>query len=186
MTAVSYPPAVTSLLTDRLPALGPGSPNAVAKSQLKSLTMETAFAGRKVRDESAARCCLAGLWLLHDFFDESHAISQEIDTLEGSYWHAILHRREPDYWNSKYWFRRVPRHAIFEPLATVARELAAKHQPDAAAEYLTAQKTWDPFRFVDMCEAIAGGQSRSEQLAREVARAEWQLLFEHCYEQAIH
>ena len=44
-----------------------------------------------------AACCLCGLWLLHDFLDESHSLSQEITTDTGSYWHGIMHRREPDY-----------------------------------------------------------------------------------------
>lgn len=151
---------------------------------MAALTVESVFGGRPLIDEDAARCCLAGLWLHHDFLDESHAISQEIDTVDGSYWHAIMHRREPDYWNSKYWFRRVPQHAIDEPLVAQARELAARHQLDAAAEYLATQSSWDALRFVDLCEAVARGKSSCEQLAREVARAEWRLLFDYCYQMA--
>jgi hypothetical protein len=178
-------PAVAALIGDRLPVLGPGTPNQAVRPQLAALTLESAFGGRALADESAARCCLAGLWLHHDFLDESHTISQDIDTVEGSYWHAIMHRREPDYGNAKYWFRRVPRHAIFETLAAQARELAAKHQLDAAAEFLSTQASWDAFRFVDLCEAVARGKSRCEQLAREVARAEWRLLFDYCYANAL-
>ena len=177
-------PVIADLVADRLPVLGPGTPNRAVRSRLAELTPQKLLNGQRPADEDAARCCLAGLWLAHDFLDESHAISQEIHTLEGSYWHAIMHRREPDYWNSKYWFRRVPQHAIDEPLAAAARELATKHQLDAAAEFLTSQGSWDSLRFVDLCEAIARGKSRCEQLAREVAQAEWRLLFEHCYQMA--
>ena len=52
-----------------------------------------------------AACCLAGVWLLHDYLDESHTISQRIDTPSGSFWHGIMHRREGDFSNAKYWFR---------------------------------------------------------------------------------
>src|SRR5688572_10743517 len=172
-----YGPAIAPLVTDRLPELGPGATNEALRAQLAALTIESMFEGRGVAEEEAARCCLSALWLYHDFLDESHNISQEIETVEGSYWHGIMHRREPDYGNAKYWFRRVPGHSIFDPLAEAARELAGQAKLDGPAEFLKSQATWDAYRFVDLCEAIARGQSSCEMLAREVARAEWQLLF---------
>jgi hypothetical protein len=179
-----FGPAIAALVTDRLPPLGPGAPNEALRPRLAALDLETAFAGKTIADEDAARCCLSALWLAHDFLDESHRISQEIDMIDGSYWHGIMHRREPDFGNAKYWFHRVPRHAVFQSLAEAARELVAGKTLDSAAAYLATQTTWDPFRFVDLCEAIARGRSNSETLAREIARAEWRLLFDYCYRQA--
>src|SRR4051794_10785093 len=166
----NYGSNVAALITDRLPKLGPGSPNNSVRPQLASLAVEQIFAGKEIVNRDAAQCCLSALWLWHDFLDESHTISQEIHTIDGSYWHGIMHRREPDYSNAKYWFHRVPRHPIFEPLAAAARELTAKSQLDEPAKFLASQTTWNPFRFVDLCEAIARGRSQCEQLAREVAR----------------
>lgn len=184
MDSRKYGVVIAAHVTDHLPVLGPGSADEAMRPSLAALTVKKIFGGHEIVDGDAARCCLSALWLWHDFLDESHTISQEIHTALGSYWHGIMHRREPDYGNAKYWFHRVPRHAIFEPLAAAARELAAKAELDEPAKFLMGQASWDPFRFVDLCEAVARGRSKCEPLAREIARAEWELLFEDCYRRA--
>ncbi|MCI0356904.1 MAG: hypothetical protein L0211_00260 [Planctomycetaceae bacterium] len=174
----AYGPAIADLLIgDRLPELGPGSPNEPARPKIQSLVLNHTLGSQRIVDRSSAQCCYAALWLWHDFLDESHSLSQEIETASGSYWHAIMHRREPDYGNAKYWFRRVGEHPIHEPLAAAARELATEHPK-------VQQVEWDPFAFVDLCEAIARGRSQAERLAREIARVEWQLLFDYCFRKA--
>jgi hypothetical protein len=179
----AYAPNLGSLISDHVPPLGPGTPNEVLRPRLEALTTDNAFLDRKVVDESSARCCIAALWLWHDFLDESHEISQEIDTIDGSYWHGIMHRREPDYGNAKYWFRRVPGHAIYEPL--VKCMVLPGGELTGPASFLQDPGTWDPFKFVDLCAAIARGQSDYEGLARRIARIEWEQLFDHCYRQAL-
>src|SRR5205823_11683753 len=107
----AHGPAIVSVLKEsRLMPLGPGSRNAKVQIQLQALTLEQAFGLATIKDQDMARCCLAGLWLYHDFLDESHTLSQEIYTTTGSYWHGLMHRREPDYSNAKYWFQRVGDH----------------------------------------------------------------------------
>src|SRR5262249_2498960 len=121
----SYTPAIAALL-ENAPCndLGPGKPNESRRAQLAALSPESLAGSHKLSEKSMALAWLAGLSLRHDFLDESHRISQDIETPSGSYWHGIMHRREPDFGNAKYWFRRVGEHPVFDALAAEARELA--------------------------------------------------------------
>jgi hypothetical protein len=99
----AYAPAIAALLRGPwVPPLDPGEPNPAVRAQLEALGDEDAFAPHQVRDRGMADACRAGLWLYHNFLDESHAISQELSTPTGSYWHALMHRREPDFENPKF------------------------------------------------------------------------------------
>ena len=126
----------------------------------------------------------AGLWQLHDFLEESHQCSQGIEGRgvhrAGDYWHAIMHRREPDYSNSKYWFRRVGRHPVFPSLCDRAAEIL-ELVPSARSrewvERLCGSGSWDPFAFVDLCAECAADESGDLALAaRRIQFAEMLLL----------
>jgi hypothetical protein len=127
---------------------------------------------------------LAGLWLLHNYLDESHKISQDIETGTGSYWHALMHRREPDFGNAKYWLRQVGRHPIFSDLRAAATQCADSVN-DPAGRFLSAQNDWDPFAFVDLCQLSLSGASSSLALCVEIQRREWDLLMAFCLSAAI-
>jgi hypothetical protein len=182
----NYGPLFADLLhEDRLNPLGPGTPNTKMRPALAAMTIEKAFAPNQIVDADMARACLAGIWLYHDFLEESHQISQSIATTTGSYWHGIMHRREPDFSNSKYWFHRVGEHPVFTSLQQVAAELAAANTAHESTAFLRQQKKWDPFAFFDLCEACANRRSPAEILCREIQLAEWKLLFDYCYCEAV-
>lgn len=163
----AYGPAVADLLREpRLPDLGPGRPIESAQPALARLTPEL-LCGGPPRRPKYARACLSGLWLLFDFLDESHRLSQELSDEAGAFWHGIMHRREGDFGNAKYWFRRVGPHPIFPKLAKAA-----------------GQAKWDPFAFVDRCEACATSATANAEQTRAVQWEEWGLLFDYCFRQA--
>jgi hypothetical protein len=146
---------------------------------LQALTADNAFAPQAIRDRDMAMCCLSALWLYHDFLDEAHKLSQEIETATGSYWHGIMHRREPDFANARYWYRRVGSHAIFPELQRSAAELAR----GGTATFVTRSQAWDPFAFIDLCERARPGDEA--ELCRKIQAREWELLFDYCYRQAL-
>lgn len=153
---------------ERLPELGPGKPNESARAALKALTPETAFPN--LRNREAALACISATWLYHDFLDESHTISQDLSEWFGSYWHGIMHRREPDPSNSKYWFRKVGRDPIHSQLETQAKALGYSYQ--------------NALEFVDFCESVRGTASPDERIARQVQLLEMRLLFGWCYDES--
>jgi hypothetical protein len=143
-----------------------------ARSRLKNRKAADLFTGA-----NAPEAALGGLWLYFSCCDESHEIVQNVHSAEGSFWHAILHRQEPDSGNSAYWFRRVGPHPVFRDLCQAAEEAVARHP---AAEFRPSGK-WDPFSFIMFCErARQQPGSPSERAALEIQRAEWQLLFDYC------
>jgi hypothetical protein len=181
-----YGPIFAQLLQEeRLNQLDAGVPNTKVKSALAALTIEKAFAPNAIVDAEMARACLAGIWLYHDFLEESHHISQAIATTTGSYWHALMHRREPDYSNSKYWFHRVGEHSVFTSLRIAAAKLALATVPHGSTDLLLTQTRWDPFAFIDLCEECLKRRSPTEMLCRQIQLCEWKLLFDYCYQQAI-
>jgi hypothetical protein len=110
--------------------------------------------------------CRAGLWLRFNFLDESHAVSQELHTPEGSLWHGLMHRREGDYWNAKYWFRQAGPHPVWERLAVEA--------PRVGFLFTT------PAAFADVCEQSAGTGTPHERELERVQLLEWEVLFDWC------
>lgn len=117
---------------------------------------------RAARPEAAH----AGLWLYFGFFEESHEIAQDLKTADGSYWHGILHRMEPDPWNAGYWFDRVGQHSVYPEVNAAAKELG----------YKTASR-WDAKAFVAACDDV---NASNQELLEQVQLAEWQILFHYC------
>lgn len=146
-------------------------------------------AGREARIVRTA--IRAGLLLWHDLLDESHTEAQSIEGEGvgrlGDYWHAIMHRREPDYGNARYWLRRVGSHPVHEELT---RRLQAVRNDllglaERAADGVTwldrvVGTRWNSDAMVSLCERCAG-RLRTDglvRLAQWIQAAEMTLLMD--------
>lgn len=98
----------------------------------------------------------AAAWLYVDELDRAHRICQDQGSGAGAFLHAIVHRREGDFWNSKYWWRR------------------AGTLPSLLLDV-------DPFKFVDVVE-VSDGDSDPDPDLIEVQRREWLAIVAYCAE----
>lgn len=146
--------------------LAPSGPSSnQARDRLRTVSAVHAFP--EVHSPEAGLC---GLYLYFSCLDEGHTLAQGLETPDGSFWHGIMHRQEPDPDNAAYWFRRVGKHPVFPDLAKAARQMG----------YPSGDR-WDPLGFIDYCEAARRRPgSPEEKLAMQVQLAEWQLLFHYC------
>lgn len=185
-----FGPAATELITRALaegrPKILPFGPSATeVLPSLKAMTDQTLSQNRRVRMPHDAEALHAGLWLLFDFQTESHDISQKIATPSGSFWHGILHRREPDASNAKYWFMRVGEHPVFPELLADARETASASPglSDIFLKALDEMNAWDAAWFVDQC--VTAVDPHTVKTLITIQRREWLLLFEYNFQKAF-
>ncbi len=146
------------------------------------LTLVPKFARRILSDPCDSAALQAGIWQFQGELDLSHKQSQahegEGESQLCDYWHAIMHRREPDYGNSKYWFRQVGRQPVFDELAPVVAKFLGTAEGAPISQWssrLLPPRGWDPFAFVDLAEA-AVGHPAIDAAARQIQWAEMLLL----------
>jgi len=161
------------------PELGPGPrPGIKSESELKKC-LDTLLANSNTPAEQW-ELIFALVLLWHDHLESAHEIAQGIANPTGSFVHGIMHRREPDYGNAAYWFRRVGKHPAFAEIANRAsKALQAKGDGDLTRK-LISEGDWDPFAFITECEGAARSSSPAgvKELMRELQAIETSALFD--------
>ncbi len=140
-----------------------------------------------------ARAVRSGLLLWNDSLDLAHTLAMsegEADALTGQtldYWHGIMHRREPDYPNASYWFRRVGKHPAFDAVLQAAKSVVATSgapSDDEARRTIDAADEWDAFAFIALCETHETTTGATNALLRAVQVAEIEVLLDFSVAQA--
>ena len=177
-TGVSAPIELKKLLVTPEPAeLGPGPRAGVQTADSLARALEASFrsSALPVQRQALLRA-LVLLW--HDHLDAAHEIAQNIPDSDGAFVHGIMHRREPDYGNAKYWFRRVGKHRAFPELARRAGPLLENEPARKLQPQLIPGGEWDAFAFVDACERAARKPMELANQMRELQRVETAVLLD--------
>jgi len=128
----------------------------------------------------------AGLLCIHDYLDESHEFSQSVQNQgvhqAGDYWHYIMHRREPDFSNAKYWSKVVGHHPIHDILPELVQPLFDQSESGTFRSWkdrLLPNNRWSMNAFVDYCAECESSQDQElNDLARKLQWTEMQLLLQ--------
>lgn len=129
----------------------------------------------------------SALYLYFDCFDEAHNIAQDHEGLIGNWLHAIAHRREPDAWNSKYWYKRVhPPAGVYEAIGKEALGILREHpdpELDSLMKKMEKSKAWEPEAFVDLCDKWRGKDDPSPafKTLAQIQEVEWRGLVEYIF-----
>ncbi|MEO7678661.1 MAG: hypothetical protein ABIV39_18050 [Verrucomicrobiota bacterium] len=152
---------INSLLeTPDLPSLGPDV--RAGREALSPLEKQLDAFFSEIKISPPVEALIHSLVLLwHDYLNESHSISQGIPSADGSFLHGIMHRRELDFGNAKYWFHRTREHPCFLSIAATAATFLQSEKEEELKANLVREGHWDAFAFVDACE---NSRSRRENV----------------------
>jgi hypothetical protein len=151
MPSTSVSSALRALFDEPGPAsLGPGPrKTALPAERIRDVVARETNPGR------GRNLLLALLLLWNDHHEEAHGLVQDLGDADGSLLHAILHRREPDFSNARYWLHRVGRHPVYQSLGERATALAAAKSVARLEPPLVEKGVWDPFAFAAACGSVA-------------------------------
>ena len=167
------------LTTPEPAALGPARrAGTLGEAELNRALEPILLRGRLASPNAELIQALLLLW--HDHLDAAHNISQGIENEHGSFVHAIMHRREPDAWNSKYWWQRVGSHRAFPEIARRVDELLRSRETAGLAKRLLPGGKWDAKAFVDTCDSALALPETDPQvkLLREIQLIETDAMLE--------
>ena len=174
--------AINALFPDsiQIPELGPGP----RSGTLSISALDEELAPLVDGGQAFTKLVHALVLVWHDHHDEAHGIVQDMPSTDAAYIHAILHRREPDHFNAKYWFRRAGDHPTFPQLAAKAEAIVRESSDRSSISELLLSAGWDACAFVDACENPGPVSSPRHSTLRKIQQAEFEILLTHLLQRA--
>lgn len=174
-----YPDIIARLLlqTDLMTVLNPTEPISWdLLERLRKLDTADLTAGREVKNTAMLGLLKGALFYGVDAIDDAHKIFQDDTSDLSSYWHGMIHRREGDYDNARYWFRRAGSLPFFGKLHVVASE---------ASPTMARQNNWDAYLFTGQCEQVRFGDTELKKECVALQLAEFEKLLDYTWRQAV-
>jgi len=159
-----------------------GKPNAAGKKAVEALTKRDM---KDAKDSKSLPLVQGALYLCFDCWKEAHELADAHEGTAAGHWlHAIVHRREPDAGNSKYWYAKVsPPARVFEAIGLEALAFLKKApvpELESLAQELQKTKIWTPAAFVELCDKFKEGEPGSPgyRALAHIQEIEWRGLAE--------
>jgi hypothetical protein len=136
---------------------------------------DATVAGAPIGNAGVFALVRGGLLYALDDLDGCHKFFQDDPSDLASYWHGMMHRREGDFDNARYWFRRAGTLPVFDSLHHDASQFSAD---------VAKQLSWDPYLFTGQCEQHRfGAEDESNELVR-LQQTEFDVIFDYSWRQA--
>ena len=145
-------------------------------AKIRDASDEVLSGGKEIADAKMFPLVRGALFCAADALDAAHKIFQDDPSDIGSYWHGIMHRREGDFDNARYWFRRAGRLPVFAKMHEAAAQVSAT---------MARQPTWDAYLLTGMCEQAKFGDREAVPECVSLQRVEFDELLAYCWRMGI-
>ncbi len=144
--------------------------------KIRDASDEIISGGKPIADPKVFALVRGALLNAVDALDAAHRIFQDDSSDLGSYWHGVMHRREGDFDNARYWFRRAGRLLISDTLHGAAAQVSPN---------MAKQNSWDAYLLTGMCEQAKFGDIEAIPECLRLQRIEFDELLSYCWRKSV-
>ena len=134
------------------------------------------FGGALVPSDAPVGLVRAGLFYYHNALDDAHKQAQVDEGDLAAYWHGMIHRREGDFENARYWMRRAGEQPVFQEM---------QHRASDAAPHMGRQSNWDPYLFIHLCEQYKYGEHEYRKEIGHLQKVEFAVMFDYVWRRCV-